>query len=154
MKILIIFFILSLANVVLQTMKSILTVKSSKAVASIVTALAFAFYYVVIKQMADVDLLQVVIITIITNLIGVWFSIWFLDKTRKEQLWCITATIPVDEKLYITDRISYTKIIDASGKNAILDFYCKTRNETKLVVKSLERIESAKYCYSKMGELQ
>ena len=46
----IIFFICSLINVMLSTLKTILTVKASKGVATIINAITYGFYAIVVKQ--------------------------------------------------------------------------------------------------------
>jgi len=70
----IIFFIITLVNVILSTVKSILTVKASRKVAALINAIAYGFYAMVVKQMATVSTSTVVIVTVLCNLIGVYFS--------------------------------------------------------------------------------
>ena len=48
MNLLLLFIILNIINVVVQTAKSIITIKSGKIVASIVNAVAYGFYTVVL----------------------------------------------------------------------------------------------------------
>ena len=75
-----IFFVCSFINVMLSTMKSILTVRSTKNVAAIINAVTYGFYAIVVKQLADLDIPITVVVTILTNLIGVYLSMWILDK--------------------------------------------------------------------------
>lgn len=88
----IIFFICSLINVMLSTLKTILTVKASKGVATIINAITYGFYAIVVKQLASLDLITTVTVTIITNIIGVYVSMWLLEKTKKDCLWKISVT--------------------------------------------------------------
>ena len=88
----IIFTVCSLVNVILSTMKTILTVRSTKVVASIINAVTYGFYAIVVKQLASLDLTVTVIITIATNLIGVYISMWIMDKMKKDCLWKISVT--------------------------------------------------------------
>ena len=88
----IIFTVCSLVNVILSTMKTILTVRSTKIVASIVNAVTYGFYAIVVKQLASLDLTVTVIVTIATNLIGVYLSMWLMDKMKKDCLWKISVT--------------------------------------------------------------
>ena len=88
----IIFTVCSLVNVILSTMKTILTVRSTKVVASIVNAVTYGFYAIVVKQLASLDLTVTVIVTIATNLIGVYLSMWLMDKMKKDCLWKISVT--------------------------------------------------------------
>ena len=88
----IIFTVCSLVNVILSTMKTILTVRSTKVVASVVNAVTYGFYAIVVKQLASLDLTVAVIVTIATNLIGVYLSMWLMDKMKKDCLWKISIT--------------------------------------------------------------
>lgn len=88
----IVFFICSLINVMLSTLKTILTVKASKGVATIINAITYGFYAIVVKQLASLDLITTVTVTIITNIIGVYVSMWLLEKTKKDCLWKISVT--------------------------------------------------------------
>ena len=88
MKILVLFIILSIANVIIQTIKSLATVKCGKGVASIVNAVAYGLYTVVIVYTnADFPLWEKVVITAIVNLIGVYIVKYFEEKMRKDRLW-------------------------------------------------------------------
>ena len=88
----IIFTVCSLVHVILSTMKTILTVRSTKVVASVVNAVTYGFYAIVVKQLASLDLIVTVIVTIATNLIGVYLSMWIMDKMKKDCLWKISIT--------------------------------------------------------------
>ena len=88
----IIFTVCSLVNVILSTMKTIMTVRSTKVVASIINAVTYGFYAIVVKQLASLDLTVTVIVTIATNLVGVYLSMWLMDKMKKDCLWKISVT--------------------------------------------------------------
>ena len=88
----IIFTVCSLVNVILSTMKTILTVRSTKVIASVINAVTYGFYAIVVKQLASLDLTVTVIVTIATNLIGVYLSMWLMDKMKKDCLWKISVT--------------------------------------------------------------
>lgn len=114
----IVFFICSLINVMLSTLKTILTVKASKGVATIINAITYGFYAIVIKQLASLDLITTVTVTIVTNIIGVYVSMWLLEKTKKDCLWKISVTTKDNtlvEKLekfsisYVMNPVQYKK---------------------------------------------
>lgn len=114
----IVFFICSLINVMLSTLKTILTVKASKGVATIINAITYGFYAIVVKQLASLDLITIVTVTIITNIIGVYVSMWLLEKTKKDCLWKISVTTKDNtlvEKLekfsisYVMNPVQYKK---------------------------------------------
>lgn len=114
----IVFFICSLINVMLSTLKTILTVKASKGVATIINAIIYGFYAIVVKQLASLDLITTVTVTIVTNIIGVYVSMWLLEKTKKDCLWKISVTTKDNtlvEKLekfsisYVMNPVQYKK---------------------------------------------
>ena len=114
----IVFFICSLINVMLSTLKTILTVKASKGVATIINAITYGFYAIVVKQLASLDLITTIIVTIVTNIIGVYVSMWLLEKTKKDCLWKISVTTKDNtlvEKLekfsisYVMNPVQYKK---------------------------------------------
>lgn len=114
----IVFFICSLINVMLSTLKTILTVKASKGVATIINAITYGFYAIVVKQLASLDLITTVTVTIVTNIIGVYVSMWLLEKTKKDCLWKISVTTKDNtlvEKLekfsisYVMNPVQYKK---------------------------------------------
>lgn len=88
----IIFFVCSLINVMLSTMKTILTVKASRHTASVINAITYGFYTIVVKQLTSVDLTIAVVVTIIANILGVEISMILLDKFKKDCLWKISIT--------------------------------------------------------------
>ena len=54
MELLIVFIVMNVLNVVIQTVKSICTIKCGKAVAAIVNAVAYGLYtYIVVLTMCD-----------------------------------------------------------------------------------------------------
>lgn len=149
-----VFFLLSLINVILQTAKSILTVKASPRVASLVTAIAFAFYYVMLKQLTDFSILETVIVTIVSNLIGVSVAMWAIEKFKKDQLWKVSVTCLDDNDACVLieelseKNIGYT-IIDVHGKIAmqyLFDIYCETQKESAEVKEMLDG-KKVKYHY-------
>lgn len=94
MKILIIFFGLSLANVIFSTIRSLTTINGSKATASLVSGAYFAFYNIVLVwSVADFPMWQKCIITFVCNVVGVYFVKWLEQKLRKDRLWQIDFTI-------------------------------------------------------------
>lgn len=94
MKILIIFFGLSLANVVFSTIRSLTTINGGKATASLVSGAYFAFYNIVLVwSVADFPMWQKCIITFVCNVVGVYFVKWLEQKLRKDRLWQIDFTI-------------------------------------------------------------
>lgn len=97
MEFAIIFFILSTINVIFSTVKSILTIKSGKTIASLVNGGYFAFYNVLILYtVADFPIWQKCIITFICNVTGVYIVKLIEEKSRKAKLWRVELTVNND----------------------------------------------------------
>ena len=137
MNLLIMFIVLSIVNVILQTVKSICTVKCGKVVAALVNAIAFGLYTVVIVYTnADFPLWEKVLITSLVNLVGVYIVKLIEEKMRKDKLWLVKITIPNEksEKVFQElekNNISYSKI--SLDKYNVFDCYCNTQVETQIV---------------------
>ena len=137
-KLLVIFVLLSIANVIIQTVKSLVTVKCGKGLASIVNAIAFGLYTVVIVYTnADFPLWEKVVITALVNLIGVYIVKLAEEKMRKDRLWLVKITIPKINfektlKSLEENNISFSYI--DINKYVVFDCYCLTQIETQKVV--------------------
>ena len=151
MKLLIIFIILNIFNVILQTVKSICTVKCGKTVAAIVNAVAFGLYTVVIVfTNADLPLIQKVLVVALSNLIGVYIVKWIEEKKRKEKLWAIRFTVKDNEGERIINELENKDIsygYDVRGKYIIFETFCNSKEET-LKVKEIVKRFNAKYFIS------
>lgn len=145
----VLFFICSLVNVMLSTIKSILTVRSTKNVASIVNAVTYGFYAIVVKQLAELSIPVTVVVTIITNLIGVYLSMWILDKFKKDNLWKITVTTASDNLQPIAEKLRNHDIgctyIPITPKKGVIDIYSNTQKESAIIREILQQYE-VKYC--------
>lgn len=157
MKLLIIFIILNICNVILQTVKSICTVKCEKTVAAIVNAVAYGLYTVVIVfTNADLPLMQKVLVVALSNLIGVYVVKWFEEKQRKEMLWKVEFTVLAQNTKTIADILSLAHIphnyIENVGKYTIFNAYCSTQKQSESV-KEIIKEYNAKYFVSETKEL-
>lgn len=138
MKLLVIFIVLNIVNVILQTIKSICTIKCGKLSASVVNALAYGLYTVVLVYMScDLSTFAKAFVVAICNLIGVYVVKSIEEKTRKDKLWLVKVTIPkamsYGAKEELTEKnISYS-IIDINGYK-VFDCYCNTQAETTKVL--------------------
>ena len=145
---LLVFVGLSIVNVVFSTIRSIVTINGSKAVASLISGGYFAFYNVMmIYTVADFPMWQKCVITFVCNVVGVWFVKWGEEKARKDKLWKVEATIDKAEFETNKELLDLFKVphnyIDI-GKYVILNFYCSTGKQSE-TVKSLLSEMNAKY---------
>ena len=75
------FIILNIINVIIQTIKSIATVKCKKTIAAIVNAVAYGLYtVVVVYTVCDLPLICKVAVVALCNLIGVFFVKWLEEN--------------------------------------------------------------------------
>ena len=149
MKIIILFIILQLVNVILSTIRSVLTVKAGKVVASISSAIYFGFYTIIVIYTAadNMELWVKVLITAITNLIGTYIGKLILDKSKKEQLWDITATVKakyIDDICRELDEKSllHTKIEMNNPKYWLIHTYAKGKEESRMIRDILAKYEA------------
>lgn len=157
MKLLITFIILNICNVILQTIKSICTVKCGKTVAAIVNAVAFGLYTVVIVYTnTDLPLMQKVLVVALSNLIGVYVVKWVEEKKRKEMLWKIEFTVLGKNTNAIANLLALAHIphnyIENVGKYTIFNAYCATQKQSESV-KEIIKEYNAKYFVSETKEL-
>ena len=93
----IVFIVCQLINVALNTAKTIIMHKEEKISSSIINAITYGFYAIIVVMTASaLPLWITILITAITNLIGVYGSMWLLEKFKKDSLWEIVANIKVN----------------------------------------------------------
>jgi hypothetical protein len=91
------FVICQFINVALNTIKTIIMHKEEKISSSIINAITYGFYAIIVVMTASaLPLWVTIVITIVTNLIGVYGSMWLLERFKKDSLWEIVANIKVD----------------------------------------------------------
>ena len=148
MNTILLFALCTAINVILSTIKSILTVKGGKLSASFINALTYGFYsYVIVLTSADgMPIWLKMAITAVCNFIGVYLVKWIEEKARKDKLWKVELTVPtkytniIDFDLHDVPH-SYIKLSD---KHTLFNFYCATQKESAKV-KSIANQYEAKY---------
>ena len=157
MKLLILFIVMNIINVVIQTIKSIATIKCGKTAAAIVNAVAYGLYtYIVVLTMCDLPLLTKCLIVASANFVGVWVVKYFEEKARKDKLWKVEATVhagmvaPLHKAL--RDCGIAHNYIEGVGQYTIFNIYCPTQAESIEVREVLES-KNAKYFVSESKTL-
>ena len=155
-KLLIIFVVLNVVNVIIQTVKSIATIKCGKTVAALVNAVAYGLYtVVVVYTVCDLPLWFNVIVVGLANLIGVYVVKFFEEKAKKDKLWKVEATVRPNQARAIKDYCD-TKNIPYSyidiEKYVIFNLYCATQKESAFVKEILNK-HNAKYFVSETKTL-
>ena len=156
MKLLILFVIMNVLNVVIQTVKSICTIKCGKAVAAVVNAVAYGLYtYIVVLTMCDLPLLAKCLIVAGCNFVGVYVVKLIEEKARKDKLWKVEATIPVE----VAEKVRHD--LKANGlpynyidieKYYLFNVYCESQEQSK-VAKVVLDYYNAKYFVSESKTL-
>ena len=131
------FIIFNILNVIIQTVKSVATIKCGKGMAALINAVAYGFYtYIVVLTMCDLPLLWKALIVALCNLVGVYVVKWIEEKARKDKLWLVKITVPAvkfqDVKIALDGyNIPFT-YYDVK-KYIVFNTFCETQKETNLV---------------------
>lgn len=80
---LILYILTAFTNVFLHILRSILVIKSTKLIASTANCLCYTFSAVVIKFIAESELLTAIIVQAVTNFIGTWTAMWIYELIEK-----------------------------------------------------------------------
>lgn len=130
------FVVLNILNVIIQTIKSLCTVKCGKTIAALVNAVAYGLYtIVVIYMVCDLPLMWKVGIVAACNLVGVWIVKFLEEKATKDKLWKVEATINNDfvhEVKYLLKDIPQSWIT-INSKYTLFNFYCATQKDSARV---------------------
>ncbi len=157
MNLLVSFIIFNVINVVVQTIKSIATIKCGKSAAAIINALAYGFYtYIVVLTMCELPLLIKCLVVAGCNFIGVYVVKYIEEKMRKDKLWKVEATAldaNAHELALDLERAEMSfNFIDGIGKYVIFNIFCETQEDSKKAKEILDRY-NAKYFVSESKTL-
>lgn len=147
----IVFTVCQFINVGLNTAKTIIMHKEEKISSSIINAITFGFYAIIVVMTASaLPLWITILITFATNLFGVYGSMWLLDRFKKDSLWEIVATVQGADNLqylmlsFAIDRISYNYIETNKQNEYIFHIYSENQKQSVLIKKELDEA-NAKY---------
>lgn len=139
MELILLFIILTACNVVLGTVKSLLTINGTKFWAALINAVSYAVNAAAVIYMTDDQLnfwLKILIVAAI-NYIGVYIVKYIEEKNTKEKLWkieCITLSEYAEAIHAELDNLNiYNRYIEGVGKYVIVNIYAETREQSKLV---------------------
>lgn len=155
-NLLVIFIVLSIINVIFSTIKSIVTVKGGAFSASILSALYYGYYNIVlIYTVAEFPLWQKIVVTFGCNLVGVFIVKWVENKTKKDKLWKVEVTVTKDKFPVVKEFIKSVNIpanyVDIN-KYVLVNLYCATQKESSLVKEFLKNY-NAKFFVSENKNL-
>ncbi len=151
------FVVLNVVNVIIQTVKSIATIKCGKVAAAVINAVAYGLYTVVlVYTVCELDLWLKATVVAVANLVGVYVVKVLEEKARKDKLWKVEATVtPSDvgnvqaelDKLNISHNCFRT-----SGEYRVFNIFCPTQKESAQVKTILDKYH-AKYFVSESKTL-
>lgn len=138
-----IFVLLQIINVILSTVRSILTVSGSKMTASLMSSVSYTVGAVITKLLTQQAFEVVVVVTFFTNLVGVYAAKLILEKTKKERLWTITATLRGEqkdgmEKDLLNRGVKFT-LCPALNDRFLINIFSYSRGESAIVKEILQK---------------
>lgn len=154
MKLLVFFIALNLFNVVIQTIKSLFTVKGDKWSSAFISGFTYFVYtYVLIYMNVEgITTLMKAIIVGLCNVVGVFVVKLIEEKSQKDKLWVVHATarerLDNVQKVYeslkgLGIKSIYTEIV----KNELysLEIFSYTQKESEMIKGILDNY-NIKYC--------
>jgi hypothetical protein len=152
-----IFVVLNVVNVVIQTVKSIATIKCGRVPAAVINAIAYGLYtIVVVYTVCELPLWLKATVVAVANLVGVYVVKVLEEKARKDKLWKVEATVlrgHTEELHSLLDRVSIPhNYLENVGKYTLFNIYCETQKESALAKELLDKY-NAKYFVSESKTL-
>ena len=142
-----IFVILNFINVLVNTSRSLLTIKGGKWIASIMNAVCYGYYTIIIVITAtyEMPLLVKCIAVAVVNFVGVFTIKYCEEKMQKDKMWIYNATAKVNtNKLInviellkeINVKLVYTTVV----KNELytMQIFSNTPKESEMIKAILE----------------
>lgn len=137
MNLLATFIILSIANVIIQTVKSIATIKCGKTAAATINAIAYGLYtFVIIYTNCELNIWLKAGITAMTNFIGVFCVKFVEEKIQKDKLWKIDASFHKEISNTVHNILTEQDIshgFQYCGNYITFNCYCSTKAESAKV---------------------
>ena len=138
------FVVLNIVNVIIQTVKSLCTVKCGKGVAALVYAYAYGLYTIVtIYLLCDLDLWVKAGFVALCNLVGVYVVKWIEEKARKDKLWKVELTVRADKTEILKRELDELnlpfKYFEGIGKYTEVNVYCATQKDSAFVRELVKR---------------
>lgn len=151
------FIILNILNVIIQTVKSIATIKCGKGAAALVNAVAYGLYTVVtVYMMCELDLWLKALVVALANLVGVYVVKYFEEKARKDKLWKVEATVLRGWTKELHRALVIAEIphnyLENVGKYTLFNIFCETQAQSTKAKHILDSFE-AKYFVSESKNL-
>lgn len=147
---LVLFIVLTVVNVILNTARTIITVKGGLFWSSFIAAIAFGFYtIVIIYTVCELPMWMKATVTALANFVGTYFVKWMELKFRKDRLWLVDVVIYKKNLAYATEflnnrGIQFSEMPIANSESHVFHIYSNTQDESR-EIKSLLKTFNAKY---------
>ena len=151
------FIILNILNVIIQTVKSIATVKCGKTAAAVINAVAYGLYTIVtVYMMCELELWLKALIVALANLVGVYVVKLLEEKAMKDKLWKVEATVLRGWTKELHRALVVAEIphnyLENVGKYTLFNIFCETQAQSTKAKHILDSFE-AKYFVSESKNL-
>lgn len=150
MALLTLFVVLTIINVILNTARTIITVKGGLFWSSFISAIAFGFYVlVIVYTVCELPLWIKATVTALANFVGTYFVKWLEMKVRRDKLWMVDVVLTGSQiyaaKSYLDPwKIQYIEIPISNSDSSQFHIYSKTQDESRHI-RDLLKTYNAKY---------
>jgi hypothetical protein len=144
--------IVQLINVILSTIKYIVTIRCKPFTAAVVNAVSYTVNGVIVYFITQQGILVVIGVTFLTNMIGVPIGKWIVDKLEKDRLWIYNATISCDENTikrmkrnFKNDNIDciYREIVH--NKKYSIDIFSYNKKDSRIIKDEITKYNGKYY---------
>lgn len=139
-----VFIVIQLINVFLSTIKSVITVNGSKTTAAVINAVSYTFGAVITKLLTQQSFIVAILVTFLSNLIGVYAAKFFLEATKKEKLWLYLATMTTEEEQQKVEKeLKYRNIqftlLTAENNRYFITIFSYSKAESAFIIELLRQ---------------
>ena len=142
-------------NVILSTMRSLITIKGTKLSAAVINAVCYGFYsYIIILTSGDgLSTIAKMLITAGCNFVCVYLVKWIDEKRTPEKMWKLEVAVPNTEPAiqeyyrHYFENEGIPNNYQALGSWTVFNCYCDTRAKTNLVVDFAKQHEGKMSAY-------
>lgn len=158
MNSILLFAFVTVINVTLSTIRSLCTIKCGKWISALTNALCYGFYPLIVMLTAkdSVDIVVNMAITAVANFVCVWVIKLIEEKSRKEKLWKVEATVLrgyTADLHRILDSVDIPhNYLENVGCYTLFNIYCSTQKQS-LLAKDIMAKFDAKYFVSESKTL-
>ena len=144
------FVILTVVNVILQTARTIITVKGGLFWSSVISSVAFGFYTIMIVwTICDLPMWLKATITAIANFAGTYLVKYVEMKVRKQRLWLVDVVIfkknlEYAKKFLNESGIQFSEMPISNSESHVFHIYSNTQDESRRIRELLKKF-NAKY---------